>query len=118
MKLKLGDNLKGKIKQPHISFSWIRKIRSDALWGIAAYLHLLIVLPLIFKRKDQFVQYHIKQGIAVLFIWVLFLFSFFVPVLPWLFGFLLLVLILAGITNVIMSRERPLPLIGRIAERF
>jgi len=118
MKLKIGEKLKGGFPKPRFNFGWIRRIRYDAAWGIMAYLHFLVVVPIIFKRRDEFVRYHTKQGIAVLALWVLLSFSFFVPVLPWIFAFLIIILVLTGIVNVILSKKRALPVIGKLAENF
>jgi uncharacterized membrane protein len=111
-------SFKGRIKKPKLDFKWIRNIRADAFWAILSYLHILLILPAIFRRKDGFVQYHVKQGVVLLAVWVLFFFSFFSPVLPWAFAFLILILTFSGIVNVILGKERPLPLIGKIATRL
>ncbi len=101
-----------------INFGWIKRIRQDAVWGIVAYLHILVFLPAILKKRDKFVRYHVRQGMALLLVWILFILSFFFPILPWVFAFCVLILLLSGIVNVILGKERPLPLIGKIAERF
>lgn len=110
-KLKPNFNLK-KINWPSI-----RDLRKDALLAILSYFHVLVLLPLIFGRKDQFVHYHAKQGLLLLILWVLAGFSFYLPFLPWLFIVIIFVDLLFGVIHVILGKERPMPIFGRIVER-
>ena len=84
--------------------------------GILAYLHVLVIISLIFGRKDGFVKYHTKQGLVLLLVFVIGFFTFFVPLLPWLFAIYWVIGLVIGIVNVLLSKERPLPLLGKWAE--
>lgn len=103
---------------PKPNFSVIKNIRKDAIWGVVCYLYILVLIPLLFQRKDEFVQYHARQGLALLMVWVVFSFSFYLPVLPWILFLYILFNFITGIINVIRGRKNPLPLIGRFTENI
>ncbi|HOX40795.1 MAG TPA: hypothetical protein PK263_01210 [bacterium] len=88
-------------------YVWIK------LLAALSYIHVLVILPLVLKRKNQFVDYHVRQGIALLVVWIVFGVTFYLPVLPILFAFYISVSILIGIINIASGKERPLPIIGR-----
>lgn len=107
-----------------------RKISEGKLWAILSYVFcsvFLWVVPLwIIKPKDKFAAYHAKQALALFIIivaayiatWVLML----IPVLGWLlvaFGWIFIVVLwIIGIVNAANDRMVPLPVIGKIADKF
>lgn len=111
-KLKLNLNLK-KIEWPKIN-----KFRKDAPLALMSYIHILVILPLIFRNKSDFVHYHSRQGLFLLGIWVLFGFSLFIPYLPWIFLIVIFVDMLFGIIYVLLSKEKPMPIFGKMAEKL
>jgi len=121
-----GLNMKkinfGKIK-PNLNLkkiNWpsIKDLRKDALLAVLSYLHVLVLIPLIFGKKDEFVHYHAKQGFFLLIIWILAGFAFYLPYLPWIFLIVLFVDILFGVLHVIFGKTRPMPLFGKLAEKI
>jgi uncharacterized membrane protein len=116
------NNPLNKIKVPKVKLSkldWskfnLRKVNSTTILAILSYLYILVLIPIIFGSKKPFIQYHTRQGMALLVLWVLFSFSFFLPLLPWIIGLFIIVCIVVGIINVVTGHERPLPLIGKLA---
>ncbi len=93
----------------------LRKVNSMTILAILSYLYILVIIPIIFGSKKPFIQYHTRQGMALLIVWVLFAFSFYLPVAPWIFALFIVVCIIVGIINVVTGHERPLPLIGKLA---
>lgn len=111
------------IKMPAIkmkSIDWskwnFRKFNWLTIVALLSYLNILVFIPLLFVRKSPFVQFHARQGLALFITTGIFLFSFYVLVLPWLCALFVLVCIIIGIMNVFRGLERPLPLIGRFAK--
>jgi len=82
-----------------------------------SYLLVLIFIPLIFSifRKNQFIIFHLRQGASLLIFWVILAFSFYIPILFWIATVVVLTYIIIGISNVIMQKEKHLPLIGKLA---
>lgn len=92
------------------------------LYGILAYLGILIIVPFLTAKDDPFVKFHLRQGLLVFIVWML-LFS--VPILPsflypvnGLISILLIIMVVLGIKNVLDEKEEELPLIGHLAEKF
>lgn len=112
-----------KILSPKInlkSMDWskwnFRKFNMMTILGILSYLNILVIIPALFGRKSPFVQFHVRQGIALLIVTVIFSFSFYVPILPILLALFIVICIIIGVINVLIGRERPLPIIGKWAK--
>lgn len=93
-----------------------RKFNWLTVLGIMCYLNVLIIFPIVFGRKSEFVKYHVRQGLALDFVFILFVFSFYLPLLPWFFALLLVVCVIFGVVNVSRGFERKLPVIGHLAK--
>lgn len=111
-----------KIKLPKFnlkSMDWsklnLRKFNWMTVLGILAYINVLVAIPLFAGRKSDFIRFHTRQGLALLIVWAFFLFTFYLPILPWIFFLFILLCVIWGIASVSTGRERPLPLIGRLA---
>ncbi len=106
-----------KFKKPNLDWSKLnlRKFNTDTLMALLSYFNILVLIPLIFSRKNEFVHFHAKQGTILLLVWVLFYFSFYFPVAPFVVGLIILIMILIGVINVSIGKKRSLPIIGRLA---
>ena len=92
------------------------------LMAALGYLGILCFVPLLTDRDDEYVYFHVKQGL-VLWMWsVLAMFSFHLPGIgKWLFGFSsmsVLILSVAGLASVAFRRAWRLPLIHSLAEKI
>lgn len=92
------------------------------LYGILAYLGILIIVPFLTAKDDSFVKFHLKQGLLVFIVWMLLIstpifLSFLYPV-HLLISLFLLFLVVMGIKNVLEEKEKELPLIGHLADKF
>jgi uncharacterized membrane protein len=87
--------------------------------SMLAYLGILFFLPLVVCPNSRFGRYHANQGL------VLFLFSavgnlafrhllFFGRFFGWIYGVLMLILLIVGMVNAYNGRAVPLPVIGGI----
>lgn len=91
--------------------------------AIFAYLWILIVIPFLTDaKKEPFVKYHLKQGLALLVFEAIGIFVGWFPILGWLVGgviwLLSIIFAVIGIMNVLNGREKELPWIGQYARRF
>lgn len=102
-----------KFKAPDMSKINLRKINWMTIGAVLAYLHVLVLIPLFLGRKSPFVQFHVRQGMALLFVWVIFALSFHLYLFSWVFIVYLVVAIISGINNVARGRERALPILGK-----
>lgn len=104
---------KYKFRAPDMSKINLRKVNWLTVLAVLSYLHALVLIPLLFGRKSPFVQFHVRQGMALLFVWVIFALSFHLYFFPWVFIIYLIVAIISGINNVARGRERVLPILGK-----
>lgn len=82
---------------------------------LLSYLFLLFLVPLLAKRDSKFAQYHAKQGLVLTIVWFIAPFTIFLAPFVYLFC---VVMVVIGIMNVMSGKMEPLPLIGKIAEKF
>lgn len=96
--------------------------------AMAIIAYILFFIPLLtgHAQKDEFVKFHVKQGLIVFIIgvaiWVVGM------AIPWYYGILHallnllslanLVLIIIGIVNVTNKKKAPLPYVGKYADYF
>lgn len=90
--------------------------------AILSYLGVLVLVPLLVEKKDEFVKFHTRQGLALFICEIAtFAISWF-PILGWILGYiawiLWVVLSIIGILNVLSGKKSSLPLVGGLAERF
>ena len=104
-------------------------IDHHAIMGILCYLGPFVLVPYLTERDTPFVKFHIKQGLVLLGFAILsflissfagLLFIFAVLVVPFiiLLNLFLLILVILGIVNVIKGKQKPLPLIGDLANKI
>jgi fumarate reductase subunit D len=90
--------------------------------ALISYIGPLCLIPFINKTQDEFVRFHMKQGLVLLILeltsWIIF---GIVPVL-WaianLFGIIWLVLSIIGIMNVVKNEKKEIPFIGKYADKI
>jgi len=91
--------------------------KKSKLIAILSYLCVLVIIPLIYGRKDKFVMFHARQGVGVLLLWVISPHLMWIPILGWILGpiimALTLVLVVYGIVYASKGEEKPVPLIGK-----
>lgn len=92
------------------------------VYGILAYFGILVLIPLLIKKKDKFIHYHSKQGLMLLIVGVGVSIISKLPIMGWILGPLLSVAVFIiwvyGIVNVLTAKTKPLPIIGKTAEKF
>ena len=90
--------------------------------GALCYLSILILIPACTKwRQDEFVRFHLNQGLMVLMLATICAALGFVPVLEQIALSLMLlvdVLSLVGLITALRRRAAPLPFIGLLVARF
>ena len=99
------------------------RLQPRSRWmAVFSYLGVLCLVPLIFSRDDDYVNFHARQGL-VLWIWgVVAIFSLHVPILgPFFFSssvFFVTIMALAGIVSVLLSQTWRLPIINLLVRKL
>jgi len=90
--------------------------------AVLSYLGVLVLVPLLVEKKDEFVKFHNRQGLVLFICEIATLAISWFPILGWMLGFiawiLWVVLSIIGILNVLSGKKSSLPLVGGLAERF
>ncbi|MCX6812050.1 MAG: hypothetical protein NTW79_00285 [Candidatus Berkelbacteria bacterium] len=92
--------------------------RNQKLITLLSYLPIIFLVPLFAFRKDQFIQYHAKQGVIMFMLAILFSFSFWISALAWILWLVYIVIWVTGVINVLTGKIEPVPVVGKIAERI
>ena len=87
-----------------------------------SYLGILLLIPFLTQKDNPYTKYHMKQGLALLIVYVAVTFVSWIPILGWLVGIVgypaALVIMVIGIVNAATGKAKPLPIIGKIGESF
>ncbi|MBD3361958.1 DUF4870 domain-containing protein [Candidatus Woesearchaeota archaeon] len=100
-------------------------INESQIWAFLAYLLSIIGFILVFalKKNDRFAMYHAKQSLALFIVYIAgYIILLFIPIIGWavltvwwIFG---LVLAIIGMINALTGKQKPLPITGKLAEKF
>ena len=90
--------------------------------NILCYFGILLIIPWMMAKDDEFVKFHVKQGLTLLIAEIITAIIGVIPVIGWTISTIAwivwLVLSIMGIINVLKGEEKPLPLIGKFAENW
>ncbi len=100
-----------------------KKESGDAnIIALLSYLGILIIVPILVDKDNEFVKFHIKQGLVLLIVGIATMFIGIVPIIGWLLApFILLaclIFAIIGIINVLGKKKKELPIIGKYANNF
>ncbi len=95
---------------------------NSTLMGILSYIGILVLIPLLTEKNNQFVRFHVRQGLVLLVIEIA---AMVIGSMVWGIGGLTslinlgaFVLSIIGIINVINKKQVALPLVGQFADKF
>jgi uncharacterized membrane protein len=90
--------------------------------ALISYIGPLCLIPFINKNQDEFVKFHMKQGIVLLALelasWIIFGMIPMFWLIGNLFGVVWLVLSVIGIINVTKNEKKEIPLVGKYADKI
>lgn len=111
-------------QQTPASASMASSAQKNKLMAVLAYLGVLVIVSFIFAKDDQFVKFHIKQGLVLLAIeavvWIIRMSMIFYPLwfILHLINLAAFILAIVGIINALKGEEKQLPLVGDYAKYF
>ncbi len=96
--------------------------QEDKVYAALSYVWILVFIPLFLKRQSGFVQFHVRQGLALLIAEVILWIIGLVPILGWLIAFIghIVVAILAvlGIVAALVGRYWEMPFLSEYAKKL
>ena len=105
-----------KLKLPKLRLPRVRHLNKWTILALLSYFNILVLIPFFLGKKNSFVAYHSRQGLALFLFTAIGMFSFYLPYLPWLVILYVLVCFIYGLVNVLTSHEKPIPFIGKLAQ--
>jgi len=98
-------------------------ISEDKLWAILSYIFILWIFPIwVIKPRKEFAVFHAKQGLVLFIAGAIVSIISAIPILGWIIGpilsIVLFVLWIIGIINAATDKKKPVPIIGKLAEKF
>ncbi len=99
-----------------------KEVQDGKIFALIAYLNILCLIPLIFKKENKFALFHGKQGLVLFLAEITLGIIGIIPFLGWMvgyLGFLLFgILSLIGIVQALMGNYWRMPVIANIADKF
>lgn len=109
-------------KKEEMSQQEPKKESGDNVIAILSYIGILFLIPMLAAKDNEFAQYHAKQGLVLFIAEIATALIAWIPILGWIIGLIAwitwLILAITGITNVLGGKKKPLPLIGKFADKF
>lgn len=94
----------------------------DRFLAAIGYLGILCLIPLLLKKDSAFSQHHGKQGLVLLFAWIILWVGNVIPVLGqivWMLGsIVLIILMILGMVNALQGRLWKMPVLGVFAKQI
>ncbi len=92
------------------------------VFGILAYLGILVLIPLLVKKDDDFIHFHAKQGLVLLIVWIAVWIVTLVPFIGWvigpLFSIVVAIVSLIAIIKVLMGQKWEIPVVCTYADKL
>lgn len=95
-----------------------KDIEENSVVAALGYVYILCLLPLLFRRKSKFAQFHAKQGLLLFAVEILLGWFFAVPIVGWALGVLVMLLAILGVINALNGNFWEMPFLGRYAKRL
>ena len=96
--------------------------KTSVFAAVLSYILILVIIPLLFYRNDEYVFYHAKQGVLLLLLWAAVPFVLAIPLAGWILGLILavfdLVVMIIAIRHALKGQKRPLLLVGKKLEHI
>ena len=98
------------------------KANNNTVMAVLSYIGPLVIISYLVSRSNQFVKFHIKQGLVLfgieIILWILGSVMFSLWFLINIVNLFTLVLSIIGIVNALQGKEKELPITGKFAKMF
>ena len=91
---------------------------NDNFVAALSYLGILVLVPLLTKKDDEFVQFHIKQGLVLLVVWVIGWVIFWIPIIGWLVAIALFICTVIAFIQALGGKKWEIPLVADLAKKI
>ena len=99
-----------------------KDVEDNKLIAAVGYLGILCLLPLLLKKDSAFAQFHGKQGLVLLIVWLILWAGNIVPIIGWMVWFVgslgIVILIIMGVVHALRGEMWELPYLGQYAKEI
>jgi uncharacterized membrane protein len=111
------------VSKSYSGFENMAKLTGEqTVFAILSYLGILVLIPLLVKKDDEFVHFHAKQGLVMLLVWIAVWIVTMIPFIGWVIGPLLsvvmLIVSLIAIIQVLMGKKWEIPVVATYADKL
>lgn len=104
--------------QPEAPKSDDKDIQENKLMAALSYLGILVLIPLLVKKDSKFAQFHAKQGLVMLIIFVIGWVIFWIPIIGWLLWLAVILADLVALIQALSGKYWKIPVVGDWAEKI
>lgn len=94
------------------------RIPRQNILAALSYVGILFLVPLLFAKKTDFVRFHLRQGVVLFVAEVIASIIGWFPIVGWALGIAVFILAVMGILQALAGEMRPLPFVGKYAQRL
>ncbi|MFA6427862.1 MAG: DUF4870 domain-containing protein [Candidatus Magasanikbacteria bacterium] len=98
-----------------------KDIEDNKIIALIGYIGILCLIPLLLKKDSPYAQFHGKQSLVLLIVWIVIGVIGIVPVLGWIVAFfgniVCIILMIVGMVNAWQGQMKELPIIGEYAKK-
>ena len=95
-----------------------KDVEENKFIAALSYLGILVLVPLLVKKDSKFAQFHAKQGLIFLVIWVVGWIFFLIPLFGQILALTILVLNIIALVQALNGKYWEVPVIGDFAKKI
>jgi len=96
--------------------------KDDNLMAALSYVFVLFLIPLLFERESEYVQFHAKQGLVLFIVEVIFTILasvfFFIPLVGWVLYLFVFIMAMKGFVMALQGKKWEMPWLGGYAKKL
>lgn len=92
--------------------------QEEKIFAALGYVWILCFVPLLLKQDSKFAMFHGKQGLMLFIIEIIGTIVFWIPVIGWLLGLLVLILAILGIIKSLQGEYYEVPIAHTLVEKL
>jgi len=93
-------------------------VEENKVFAALSYLGILVLIPLLAKKDSKFAQFHAKQGLVFLIVFIAGWLVFWIPIIGWLLWIAVVALNIIGLVQALMGKWWEAPVIGPLAKKL
>jgi fumarate reductase subunit D len=92
--------------------------KNERMFAALSYVWVLCLIPVFFGKKRPFVEFHARQGLVLLILWLVVSLLSWVPIVGQLAVLVLLIVSIIGVVKTMKGEEWEIPVLGKYARQI